>query len=141
MHLSEESNLIVCEFELEKDLLDPTGLLNQRLPDEPSQVMEHQATEAERSMSTTIRSKPLHALQMVLQGSRPLAAMDLFQIIAEIQAQLGTATELTVLLDQIVGLVYELTGFHRVMVYKFDETAAGMLAHSFYNQPSPRFAV
>lgn len=51
--------------------------------------------------------------------------MDLFQILSEIQIQLETTTELSELLDKIVGLVYELTGFHRVMVYQFDENAAG----------------
>jgi light-regulated signal transduction histidine kinase (bacteriophytochrome) len=52
--------------------------------------------------------------------------MDLFQIQSEIQTQLSKATDLKVLLDIMVGLVYDLTGFHRVMVYRFDEIAAGI---------------
>jgi hypothetical protein len=125
MHFSAESDLIICEFELDQDFFNPTSSPNGGFPEKPIQVMEHQATTAERLLSTTIRSTPLHALQMVRQGARPLAAMDLFQILSEIQAQLGATTELPELLDQIVGLVYELTCFHRVMVYQFDENAAG----------------
>jgi len=36
------------------------------------------------------------------------------------------STALAELLDIVVGLVHDLTGFHRVMVYRFDETAAGI---------------
>lgn len=125
MHIRKETGLVICEFELEQDLFNPTSLAISSLPDKPIQVDEHQATSVERLLSTTSRSQPLHALQIALQSSRPLALMDLFQILAEIQTQLGSATELPDLLNRIVGLVYELTGFHRVMVYQFDEDAAG----------------
>lgn len=126
LHIGKESDLIICEFELEQDVFNPTSPPC-FLPDKTVQVIQHQATLAERLLSMTIRSQPLHALQIARQSSRPLASMDLFQILSEIQTQLGSTTELPELLDKIVGLVYELTGFHRVMVYQFDENAAGAL--------------
>lgn len=125
LHIRKETGLVICEFELDQDLFNPTHPSASTLPDKPVQVIEHQATSAERLLSTTSRSSPLHALQIARQSSRPLTSMDLFQILSEIQIQLGSATELSELLDRIVGLVHELTGFHRVMVYQFDEGAAG----------------
>jgi light-regulated signal transduction histidine kinase (bacteriophytochrome) len=132
MHQNVESDLIICEFELEQDLFNPIGPLDS-LPDEPVQIIQHQATEAERLLSTTSKSRPIHALEMVRQKSRPPSGLDMFQILSEIQLQLGGNTELQTLLDQIVGLVYDITGFHRVMIYQFDETAAGMYLCHIYS--------
>jgi hypothetical protein len=73
--------------------------------------------------------------------------MDLFQNQSEIQTQLSKATGLKVLLDIMVGLVYDLTDFYRVMVYRFDETAAGIYFFSLVEQQTvmllhmPRFKV
>jgi light-regulated signal transduction histidine kinase (bacteriophytochrome) len=41
-------------------------------------------------------------------------------------------TTLSTLGDIIVGLVSDLTGFHRVMFYQFDETGAGGVPISFH---------
>jgi len=126
MHLELESNLIICEFEREKDILNPTNPPGNGLPDRPVSIIDHEVPESMRLLSTTSKSNPLHTLQVARSSSRKLALMDLFQIQSEIQTQLSTSTELSVLLDVIVGLVHDLTGFHRVMVYRFDEAAAGI---------------
>ena len=60
--------------------------------------------------------------------------MQLFQVLCELQAQMALTTTISELLDVIVGLVYELTSFHRVMVYQFDETAAGNIYNSQYQK-------
>lgn len=125
MHLSAESKLMICEFELQDDLFNTIHPPNEGLPEKPLQIIGHEATEEDRLMSTTSRSTPLHALEVARLSLRQLGPMDLFDVLSEIQWQLGAAETLSGLLDVAVGLVYELTSFHRVMAYQFDETAAG----------------
>jgi light-regulated signal transduction histidine kinase (bacteriophytochrome) len=126
MHIQKQSALIICEFETKQDTFSPIHPPVDGFPVEPIRITEHEATAAERLLSTTSKSKPLHAVNVARKLSHPLGAMDLFHALCEIQAQLSSAESLETLLDIIVGLVYEITGFHRVMVYQFDETAAGM---------------
>ena len=114
MHFNPESDLLICEFELERDAFNPTSPPNDVLPGGPVTVGHHEVDESQRLLSTTSRSKPVRALEVARKSSRQLGPMDLFQILSEIQDQLGAAKSLTDLLDIIVGLVHELTGFHRV---------------------------
>lgn len=127
MHLVDESNLVICEFELKKDVFNPRHPPEDGLPEHPIQVIDSQATEEERLLSTTSKSQPLHAVQVARQTARQIGSMELFHVLCEIQNQLAAATTLPEIMDIIVGLVYELTSFHRVMVYQFDETAAGQV--------------
>jgi hypothetical protein len=121
MHWNAESNLVICEFELKKDVFNPRHPPEDGLPDEPVNVIEGEASEEDRLRSKTSQSKPLHAVQVAREASRQIGSMELFHVLCEIQTQLAAATILPELLDIIVGLVYELTSFHRVMVYQFDE--------------------
>jgi light-regulated signal transduction histidine kinase (bacteriophytochrome) len=126
MHWNWTANLIICEFELKKDVFNPRHPPDEGLPSGgPIHIIENEALEAERKLSTTSRSTPLHAVQVARETSRQLGSMELFHVLCEIQNQLTAADSLPSLLDIIVGLVYELTSYHRVMVYQFDETAAG----------------
>lgn len=127
MHLVDESNLVICEFELKKDVFNPRHPPEDGLPEHPIQVIDSQATEEERLLSTKTKSKPLHAVQVARETSRQIGSMELFHVLCEIQNQLAAAVTLSEIMDVIVGLVYELTSFHRVMVYQFDETAAGQV--------------
>jgi hypothetical protein len=127
MHLVDESNLVICEFELKKDVFNPRHPPEDGLPEHPVQVIDSQATEEERLLSTKSKSKPLHAVQVARETSRQIGSMELFHVLCEIQNQLAAAVTLPEIMDIIVGLVYELTSFHRVMVYQFDETAAGQV--------------
>jgi hypothetical protein len=125
MHWSPDSDLVVCEFELMKDIFNPRHPPDDGFPERPVEVVETQASEEERKLSTTSCSKPLHAVQVARETERQIGSMELFHVLCEIQNQLAAQTSLQALLDVIVGLVYELTSFHRVMVYQFDETKAG----------------
>jgi len=125
MHWIPESNLVICEFELKKDVFNPTHPPDDGLPEKPIHIIDNEAPEKERILSTTSKSQPLHAVQVARETSRQIGSMELFHVLCEIQNQLASATTLESLLDIVVGLVYELTSFHRVMVYQFDETAAG----------------
>ncbi|KUJ23052.1 uncharacterized protein LY89DRAFT_165704 [Mollisia scopiformis] len=125
MHWSAESDLVICEFELMKDIFNPRHPPDDGFPEDPVAVVETEATVEERMLSTTTKSKPLHAVQVARETERQIGSMELFHVLCEIQNQLAVQTNLQDLLDVIVGLVYELTSFHRVMVYQFDETNSG----------------
>ncbi|KAG6844516.1 hypothetical protein H0H87_006277 [Tephrocybe sp. NHM501043] len=105
--------------------------------------------------STTSYSKPIPALERIrkvtksspfskLTGStvyqrsqrrRPLPAsgtehlsfgmMDMFAVLSQINEQLGAVDSLEAFLKVVVGVIQDLTEFHRVMVYQFDETWNG----------------
>ncbi|KAK1226603.1 hypothetical protein PQX77_010419 [Marasmius sp. AFHP31] len=47
--------------------------------------------------------------------------MDVFAVMAQINDQLGAAPDLDTFLKIVVGLIKDLTQFHRVLVYQFDE--------------------
>jgi hypothetical protein len=62
------------------------------------------------------RQGPVHA---------GVGIMDVFAVMAQIKEQLGAATDLDTFLNLLVGIVKDLTQFHRVLVYRFDETWNG----------------
>jgi hypothetical protein len=127
MHLVDESNLVICEFEPKKDVFNPRHPPEDGLPEHPVQIIDSQVSEEEKLLSTKSKSKPLHAVQVAREASRQIGSMELFHVLCEIQNQLAAAVSLPEIMEIIVGLVYELTSFHRVMVYQFDETAAGQV--------------
>ncbi|TVY83041.1 Cyanobacterial phytochrome B [Lachnellula suecica] len=125
MHLNTDMDLVVCEFELESDVFNPRHRSAHGLPKEPVHLSDNDPSEEELLHSTTSRSRSLYAVSIARERNRNLGPLELFQVLSEIQNQLGTASVLSELLDTVVGLVQELTSFHRIMVYQFDETAAG----------------
>lgn len=137
IHINKESNLIICEFERLKDIFNPTHPPAppkvHELPDRPVNSTGNEATASEYLKSVTSMSKPLHAVAVSRRISRPLGVMELFSILNEIQTQLAEPDSLPQVLDIIVGLVYELTGFQRVMVYQFDDNAAGSVISEIFD--------
>jgi len=57
--------------------------------------------------------------------SGTVGMMDIFAVMSQINEQLGTASDLDTFLKVVVGLVKDLTQFHRVLVYQFDENWNG----------------
>lgn len=55
----------------------------------------------------------------------PVGVMDVFAVMSQVNEQLGAATDLDTFLKVVVGLVKDLTQFHRVLVYQFDESWNG----------------
>ena len=51
--------------------------------------------------------------------------MDAFAVMSQVNEQLGAASDLDTFLKDVVGLVKDLTQFHRVLVYQFDENWNG----------------
>ncbi|VDB85582.1 unnamed protein product [Peniophora sp. CBMAI 1063] len=94
--------------------------------------------------STTNHAKALPALERIRQMSRAPATpgparrggrrarrgggvgmMDVFAVMAQINEQLGAAADLEGFLRVVVGIIKDLTQFHRVLVYQFDENWNG----------------
>jgi light-regulated signal transduction histidine kinase (bacteriophytochrome) len=95
-------------------------------------MLNYQATKQEWETSTKRKSKPLHALQGRPDFSSGTSA-DLIGTMNEIQSQLIGSTSIEALFGTIVGTVSELTGFDRVMVYRFDECKCGAVVAEYVN--------
>ena len=126
MHINERnSHLIICEFELEDDPINPLIPLNEATPEPPEDTLDSRPTEEEFHASTQISSKPLRVLRSARKRKGEAAAMEVFNIMSQVQEQLAAAPTLEQFLRVLVGVVKELTGFHRVMIYQFDQTFNG----------------
>lgn len=79
----------------------------------------------ELAESTEITSKPLRVLRSARKRRGEAGAMQVFDIMSQVQEQLAAAPNLDRFLKILVGIVKELTGFHRVMVYQFDGSFNG----------------
>lgn len=102
--------------------------------------------------STTTYSKPIPALERLrrMAQTKPLAEttrsrrqgkrghmnspskgsvgmMDVFAVVSQINEQLGAAEDLLSFLNVLVGVIKDLTQFHRVMTYQFDESWSGIV--------------
>lgn len=53
-------------------------------------------------------------------GSGGVGTMDVFAVLAQINDQLGSAPDLETFLKVVVGVIKDLTQFHRCLVYSFD---------------------
>jgi hypothetical protein len=53
--------------------------------------------------------------------------MDVFAVMDQINEQLGAATSLDMFMKVVVGVIKDLTQFHRVLVYQFDEAWNGQV--------------
>jgi hypothetical protein len=53
--------------------------------------------------------------------------MDVFAVMAEINEQLGDAPDLAAFLQVVIGVIKDLSQFHRVLVYQFDEAWNGQV--------------
>lgn len=58
-------------------------------------------------------------------GGGAVGMMDVFAVMAQINEQLGAAPDLEHFLQVVVGVIKDLTQFHRVLVYQFDEAWNG----------------
>ncbi|KAL9012940.1 MAG: hypothetical protein Q9173_002335 [Seirophora scorigena] len=126
MHINEANNdLIICEFELEDDHINPLIPRGEGTPDLPEDTINSNPTEEEYAESTVNMSKPLRVLRTARKRKGEAAAMEVFNIMSQVQEQLANAPNLDTFLKILVGVVKELTGFHRVMIYQFDQSWNG----------------
>ena len=126
MHINESNrDLIICEFELEDDLLNPLVPVGEGTPEPPEDTLNSAPTPEEYAESTVNTSKPLRVLRSARKRKGEAAAMEVFNIMSQVQEQLANAASLDAFLKILVGVVKELTGFHRVMIYQFDQSWNG----------------
>ena len=122
MHSNEHNReLTICEFELEDDPINPLVPLGEGTPEPPEDILHSDPTPEEFAESTVNASKPLRVLRSARKRKGEAAAMEVFNIMSQVQEQLASATTLDAFLKTLVGVVKELTGFHRVMIYQFDQ--------------------
>ncbi|KAI9818847.1 MAG: Light-sensor Protein kinase [Pycnora praestabilis] len=124
-HNEKNHDLIICEFELEEDPLNPLVPAADDTPEPPEDTLNSDPTTEEIAESTQNVSKPLRVLRSARKRKGEAAAMEVFNIMSQVQEQMANAPTLERFLKVLVGVVKELTGFHRVMIYQFDHTFNG----------------
>ena len=126
MHCNDSNrDLIICEFELEDDPINPLVPPGEGTPEPPEDTLNSDPTPEEYAESTVNSSKPLRVLRGARKRKGEAAAMEVFNIMSQVQEQLANAQNLDAFLKILVGVVKELTGFHRVMIYQFDAAFNG----------------
>nr|AKR71446.1 putative sensor histidine kinase/response regulator FphA [Aspergillus glaucus] len=115
-----DPSLIICEFELEDDQINPLNVSGRGSPASPSATLGLAPTPEQLAASTSSMSQPLRTLRNARRRRGEAAAMEVFSILTQIQDQLARTETLESLLNTATGLVKELTGFHRVLIYQFD---------------------
>ncbi|TVY85079.1 Cyanobacterial phytochrome B [Lachnellula suecica] len=126
MHINPVApNLIICEFEVDDDQVYPLVPPHEETPEPAEDTLNSNPTEEEFQESTQSTSKPLRVLRSARKRKGEAAAMEVFNIMSQVQEQLASAPNLDTFLKVLVSVVKELTGFHRVMVYQFDSAFNG----------------
>lgn len=133
VHVPENNNnrdQLICEFELEYDQKWPlmTDDLDGSTRDwDPPWTTGVKTNPEEAQKSLTDHHKPLRKVRGKRRrgGGGETEALALYNLTSQIQDQLRSATKLNELLGIMVGLIKELSNFHRVMVYQFDESWNG----------------
>ncbi|KAF8864840.1 putative cyanobacterial phytochrome B [Acephala macrosclerotiorum] len=126
MHINPaHPGLIICEFELDDDQTYPLTPPSSETPEPPEDTLHSKPSQEEYAESTSISSKPLRVLRSARKRKGEAAVMEVFNIMSQVQEQLASAPNLDNFLKILVGVVKELTGFHRVMIYQFDAAFNG----------------
>ena len=120
-----QPDLIICEFEFESDARYPLSPTSDDTLETPEDTLHSEPTEEEYAESTLNVSKPLRVLRSARKRRGEAATMEVFNVMAQIQEQLDSASNLESFLKILVGIIRELTGFHRVMIYQFDSSFNG----------------
>jgi len=123
--------IIICEFEpASTTRVEPSSSIGLK---RHTRLFNYQASPEELKNSTTRKSRPLYATRNIRGGPPAGNAVDLVGALNEIQSQLISQTSLPLLFNTIVGTISELTGFDRVMVYRFDECKCGAVVSEYVN--------
>jgi len=126
MHINPaHPNLIICEFELDDDSVYPLMPATEITSELPEDTLHSVPTAEEYIESTHAINKPLRVLRSARKRKGEAAAMEVFNIMSQVQEQLAAAPNLDIFLKILVGVIKELTGFHRVMIYQFDTSFNG----------------
>ncbi|PON30535.1 hypothetical protein TGAM01_v200975 [Trichoderma gamsii] len=126
MHINPaHPDLIICEFERDDDQDFPLRPPEEQTITAPTETLNGNPTSEQLGESTEILSKPLRILRSARKKRGEQGAMQVFDIMSQVQEQLASAPNLDIFLKVLIGIVKELTGFHRVMIYQFDSSWNG----------------
>ncbi|KAE9974542.1 hypothetical protein BLS_003093 [Venturia inaequalis] len=119
--------LLICEFEKYVDTFYTKDILAaKRLPAMTPIQTNSQLSAEDFKKSTTSASKPLPVLEIARKrDDTHFSSMDIFKAMTQAQQQISACTSLSSLFDVVVGIVSEITNFHRVMFYRFDTEMNG----------------
>jgi hypothetical protein len=123
-----DTDLYVCEFELQDYSMHPLATPQQTEPAKhPIDTLGSDHMDITTVSSLQSRSQPIFTSRDLLsQGIDPdTTSVEIVGIATKIQQQFSEAQSVQELLDTIVGVVKELSGFNRVMVYQFDQDYNG----------------
>ncbi|KAE8453730.1 hypothetical protein EG329_009241 [Mollisiaceae sp. DMI_Dod_QoI] len=128
-------DLIVCELEEYSDVFYLKDIkADKALPKSPTNTVGLEVQPEERLKSTTRGSKPLKVLEIARRKQQSgVSSMDMFNAMTQAQQQLASAKSVQQVLDVVVGIISELTGFHRVMFYRFDKQKNGCVDAELVN--------
>ncbi|KAF7878833.1 hypothetical protein EAF04_000036 [Stromatinia cepivora] len=137
IHISKNTNdLIICEFEEFSDnIFHSDGLhTTTDLPKTPTRTIDNDIVLEERLKSISSGSQPLRVLQIAKRkGRHAVGSLEVFNAMTQAQEQLAACTSVQKLQDVVVGLIFDLTGFHRVMFYRFDSEKNGCVEAELVN--------
>jgi hypothetical protein len=85
------------------------------------------ASSSTDSVDSHLRSRARRGRVNRGEGRAGVGMMDVFAVLGQINEQLGAATSLDMFLKVVVGVIRDLTQFHRVLVYQFDESWNGQV--------------
>ncbi|RDW85559.1 hypothetical protein BP5796_03884 [Coleophoma crateriformis] len=128
LHLAPGSEgLVICEFEEYLDAFRRDAEIAKMLPVKPVHLG-YEVPEDELKKSTVSASKPLLGVEITRQKQKQqFSTLDLFNIMNQAQKQIVGCKSLHATYEVVVGLISELTGFHRVMFYRFDPQKHGLV--------------
>lgn len=128
-------DLIICEFEEYSDVFYLHDIQEEgSLPKTPTSTIGLEVLPEERLKSTIRGSKPLKVLEIARRKQHSgVSSMDIFNAMTQAQAQLASAKSTQQVMDIVIGIIAELTGFHRVMFYRFDNQKNGCVEAEFVN--------
>ncbi|KAL7810024.1 histidine kinase-like protein [Trichoderma aethiopicum] len=126
MHISPaHPDMIICEFEKDDDQEFPLRPPEETMEPSASDTLNGNPTLEQIEESTEILSKPLRILRSARKRRGDQGAMQVFDIMSQVQEQLSAAPNLDIFLKVLIGIIKELTGFHRIMIYQFDSSWNG----------------
>jgi light-regulated signal transduction histidine kinase (bacteriophytochrome) len=127
-------DLIICEFEEYTEVFRLEEQYAKTLPPTPIYTLDMEVHPDELKKSTSRASLPLRVLQIARRKKqRGVSSMDIFNGMTQAQEQLATAKNAQEVMDKVVGIIAELTGFHRVMFYRFDNHKNGCVDAELIN--------
>jgi light-regulated signal transduction histidine kinase (bacteriophytochrome) len=120
-------DLLICEFESLNSLELSVTATDPDMPSKPVTTLGIQPIiVSQEAQMTKARPLQLHRLVDSLHPDER-STTETVSIMAQIQQELSACQDFEELLDTAASVVQQLTGFHRVMVYRFDKSYNGQV--------------